>query len=672
MPEDANIEHDDRSRIKRSASVELVRAESEDEDKPKRIRVTAATETPVRVWGVDEVLSMAKNAVDLSRLRNDAPFLADHTNEIDSILGRIEKASIEDRKLMVDVVLADTQRARDYAALLDQGLATKVSIGYTVSKWDQTREGGDGEVPEFTAKRWQPMEVSAVAVPADDSAVVSRTRKVTHIGVGGNDMPDETRNETEAEVQTDAPAAPVETRAEQEVTVTNNAASVLAMGKAFENRGVEGSLELAHQAIDGNHDTDWLNARILKLMDERAEKAKAEGEKRVEDMKFLSDAENRKFSIVALFRHLWQPGNRGFRADAGMEIEACEEARKRNQNVEGYSGTGDLSLPMDYYYQPVARTKAERQYLEDKVRTRALSVGVGGSTANEANELVATVLDAGRFIDLLRNRSVLLGRVMELPGLVGNLDIPKQTGAATVSWVEEAPAAPTGLTDPSFDVVSLTPKKLFVGTAISHSALLQTTPAVEMLVRMDHARSKALKVDDAGLNGAKADAKVPTGILNADGINKANGGTDTNGLDATLQRIALPFQEVDADNALMDDSMVVVNTRLKWRLKVLEMAANTGIFVWRDNMVLDYPAVASNQIPSANRGNGGQASSFVVFSPMDVLFGSWGTDDVLYDPYTQRRQGQVVMSTFAHHDFALRYPESVGVLEHVKSTIPTA
>ena len=162
-------------------------------------------------------------------------------------------------------------------------------------------------------------------------------------------MPDEVKDANSAEVKQDPPAA---TRSADPApaTVEYNAAGVLALGEAYEKRGVEGSEAKAKEAIRHGHDEAWLRAEIEGLMDARVNKLAAEGDQRQKDMKVgLSEPENRKFSLSKLVRAMAFPENRTYQTEAGLELEACAEARKRNQSVVGYAGQGDMSLPQEFY-----------------------------------------------------------------------------------------------------------------------------------------------------------------------------------------------------------------------------------------------------------------------------------------------------------------------------------
>ena len=158
---------DDRTRITRASEiVPYTRAEGDADEPLREIEIIVATDAPVRVWGVDEILPMHNKACDLARFRGGkAPFLADHRNSIESILGRITKPRFSEGKLLATVELADTDSAKRFGELVKQGMANNISVGYDVEKWSRKEADDENGVPTYTAKRWQPVEASAVAVP---------------------------------------------------------------------------------------------------------------------------------------------------------------------------------------------------------------------------------------------------------------------------------------------------------------------------------------------------------------------------------------------------------------------------------------------------------------------------------------------------------------------------
>ena len=335
-----------RKRIVREATI---RAEGDGDDLPTRLTITVSTENPVRVWGVDEVLSHKRDAVDLSRFKAGAPFLADHDNSIRSILGRIEKPRIKDRELLADVVLADTEAARTYAALVRDDMSSKISVGFRVETWKKTREGDpdEGIVREETAIRWMPLEASAVAVPADFDAEIKEFRYADEPPKGADKRATEMAEETTtAEEETTAaetqpapqvraqPSAEVEAAvnsaiAARDVQVRQNNAALLALGEQYEARGCEGASKLAGQAIRDGKPMSWLRDEIDKLLDKRLEDLQAGGEARRRALDVgMEPKQARDFSLVRLIRHLAWPKHPTYEDEATLELEACGEARK--------------------------------------------------------------------------------------------------------------------------------------------------------------------------------------------------------------------------------------------------------------------------------------------------------------------------------------------------------
>jgi phage head maturation protease len=137
----------------------------------------AATETPVtrRDWGtgrlVREVLRIASDAVDMSRL-NGAPILDSHRRgSTAAVVGVIEGARIERGQLVIRGRLSARDDVADVARDIGDGILRNVSVGYRIDATERTA-GASGEPDTVTATRWTPLEVSLVAVPADPAAQI--------------------------------------------------------------------------------------------------------------------------------------------------------------------------------------------------------------------------------------------------------------------------------------------------------------------------------------------------------------------------------------------------------------------------------------------------------------------------------------------------------------------
>ena len=121
----------------------------------------------------DEVLSLEAGHVDLSRLNGGAPLLNTHgAHDLGQVLGVVERAWVETgeagaqgRARVRFSARADVEPIwRDVEA----GIIRNVSVGYSVRRFEITEQ--EGQVPIWRAVDWQPMELSAVPVGADEAA----------------------------------------------------------------------------------------------------------------------------------------------------------------------------------------------------------------------------------------------------------------------------------------------------------------------------------------------------------------------------------------------------------------------------------------------------------------------------------------------------------------------
>lgn len=291
---------------------------------------------------------------------------------------------------------------------------------------------------------------------------------------------------------------------------------------------------------------------------------------------------------------------------------------------------------------------------------------VGTSTAG--GHTVATELLAQSFIDLLRNSMVVRAAgATILSGLAGNIAIPRQTGGATAYWVAEN-GAPTE-SQPAFDQVTMSPKTVGAFTDISRRLLMQSSLDVEGFVRADLATVLALAIDLASLHGTGS-SNQPTGIAATSGIGSVAGGT--NGLAPAWSHLVSLETEVAIDNADINRLAYVTNAKVRGKLKQVEKASNTGLFLWADGAqpINGYPAYISNQVSSAlTKGSSSGVCSAIFFGNWaDLIIGLWGGLDILVDPYTGSTAGTVRVVALQDVDLAVRHPESFAAMLDVLTT----
>lgn len=296
-----------------------------------------------------------------------------------------------------------------------------------------------------------------------------------------------------------------------------------------------------------------------------------------------------------------------------------------------------------------------------------------GRTPEKRDMTAGTTTDGGFFrqtdvssdiVMPLRNKLVTAqaGAVM-LGGLVGQVDIPTNGGVSTV-WAATENATATEST-PVIGRRQLLAKRLAGFTDLSVQLIKQTSWDVENMVRNDYLNAIAVALDLAALNGTGASGQ-PTGILGTAGIGSVAGGT--NGLAPTLAHIAQLEEEVAIDNADLGALSYITNPKVRRKLKTTTVDTGSGVFVWdqRDlqNPLNGYNAFITNNMPSnLTKGSSSGICSAILFGNFnDLIIGMWGGMDVMANPYTKAKEGQVEIIANVYADVAVRRAESFAAM----------
>ena len=345
--------------------------------------------------------------------------------------------------------------------------------------------------------------------------------------------------------------------------------------------------------------------------------------------------ESEQFSIVRAI----QASASGDWSAAGREREVSQELALR----AGRQTTG-------FFVPEVGGWEGRRDYVK--------------GTATAGGNLVATELLADSFIDALRARLAVaeLGATM-LPGLVGDVAIPRRTASATSYWVTEG--ADITESTGAFDQVSMNPKVVGCFSKFSHLMKLQSTPEIENLIRQDFVAKIAETIDLAAINGSGSSGQ-PTGILQTTGIGSVAGGS--NGLAPTLDHLLDLKKAVAIDNADVSTCGYLTNSRVEAALSQLKDGNAAyhlnpyGSEVGRQQ-IASRRLVVSNNVPSdLTKGTGTGLSAVIYGNFSDLLIGMWGTLEVLTDPYTQFQSGTVQVRAMQALDIAVRHPESFAAM----------
>ena len=310
----------------------------------------------------------------------------------------------------------------------------------------------------------------------------------------------------------------------------------------------------------------------------------------------------------------------------GLEREVSDEIAKRN----GKQPTG--------FYFPN----------EIAFEARALDKAAGAGA-------IATDLQTGSFIDMLRSKTVLqtLGARF-LTGLVGDLAIPKQTGGATAYWLNEG-SSPTG-SAPTIGQVALTPRTVGAYVDLTRKFILQSSISAEQFVRQDLALVLAGAIDKAAINGSGVGAE-PLGLLQMSGVPTLPIGT--NGGALTFANAVALESIIAAANADADTMAYLTNPKVRGAAKVTAKAVGIPEMFWDEDSINGYRAVCSNLMPSTlTKGTGTALSAAIFGNWADLIVGFWSAVDITVDPYSLSTSGGVRIVALQDVDVAVRHPES--------------
>lgn len=565
-----------------------------------------------------EVLGHNPGEADLARLNSGAaPLLKDHMPTLDSAIGVVERAWVEDARGHAVVRFSESAAAADVLARVRAGDVTCVSVGYEVTH--AIRAGEWDGIPIVRVVGWCPREISFVAIPADPSVGYGRQAETAASVVIRTEPDPQSREDdpmTTPNNPAPVPASAIDPEAQRAAIAAATAGALTAeRARVREIDAIASQFSVApeavRQAVDGGLTVDGFRAQVMDgLASGNAESARLRGA-----AVGMSEREVKAYSILNVVRYLANPSD-ATRKAVGLEIEASHAMADKLGRA-----AGGIFLPTDV--------------LMDTGYLRAQSVG----SANLGGNLVAKDLLTGSFIDLLRNRMALSDAgVTIMQGLHGNVDIPKQTGAASMAWVAEG-GAPS-LSDPTWGLVSMTPKTASAATAITRRMLVQSSPDIEAFIRNDLLQVMALGLDAAALTAATA-ANTPTSLRAA----IVAGKTTFAGAYPTRDEMVDLETAVATANADLGALAYIYAATTSGALKKAKVDAGSGVFVESDGEVNGYRRVRSNQV----------ADKEVFFGNWsDLIIGMWSGIDLRVDTATLATSDGKVLRAFADVDVAVR------------------
>lgn len=583
----------------------------------RTVSLAFSSEVPYERYFGMEILDHSPNSIRLGRLNDGGPLLLNH--DTDEQVGVVESVEIgSDRVGRAVVRFGKGECADEIFQDVVDGIRRKVSVGYMVHK--MILEGKSGEVDSYRVTDWEPFEISIVSVPADNTVGVGRSAEIEKPTIEKKEIEMDPKTEDKTIEKVDVRAIESSARDAERKRV----ADMLELGKVHEKFGAQ---EMARQFIAEGKSVADLQSAIL----ERAGAYKPMPSSEIG----MTEKEVRSFSVVRLLHAAANPHDAAAQKAAGSEIEASNAARQ----LAGKEHKGNFTIPSD-------------------VLTRDLVVG----TPTAGGNLVQTDLLSGSFIDLLRNRLALtqVGATI-LSGLVGNVAIPKQTGAATAYWVGENAAATES--QQTVGQVTMSPKTVGAFTDYGRRLLLQSSTDVENFVRNDLALQLALAIDLAGIHGTGA-SNQPTGLLATAGIGSVAGGT--NGANVTWQNLVDLESAVAIANADVGNMGYLTNAKQRGRMKSILKTSPSTSFLWDggETPVNGYKCGISNQVSSTlTKGTSNGVCSAIVFGNFaDLMIGLWGGLDINVDTSTGSAAGTVRVVALQDVDVGVRNAVSFAAM----------
>lgn len=346
-----------------------------------------------------------------------------------------------------------------------------------------------------------------------------------------------------------------------------------------------------------------------------------------------------------------EPG-RPINGDAKLDVELRSKFSLARMVASTFDSAVDAGFEREVQPELARRAgkPAEGLYVPTEIFERRALTSTGGA------ELIATEQRPELYISALTAASVLrsLGATV-LTGLVGNITIPRETGAPVIGWVAENSAL--NASDADFDQVTMTPKHAGALSEWSRNMVLQSSPQVEQLLRNMLARDLALAIDRAGILGGGTNQ--PTGILAASGVQSQAYATSIYNTTADM------IDKADTANVMARRSFLAATPIRKIGHKALD---GQGLPMKLADMFHGEPVNFSNQVP-VNLGATTDEFGLIYGDFTELLMGIWSEIDILVNPYesTAYAKGNVSIRAMATVDIALRHPASFVKATGVKA-----
>ncbi|EOB6735907.1 phage major capsid protein [Escherichia coli] len=600
---------------------------------------------------LDEILVHTPEAVDLSRLNNNAPLLFNHN--FDNHIGVVCDARIDADNVGRALVKFSKHGtlANDIRNKVIEGTMEKISVGYDIKEYHIDYTKG-----QLIVTKWAPFEISFVTVPADDSVGLNRSLNTITVNLGAKR--DMTKEQIE-EIKEEQESAQVEETQERQVEENE------------ENENLEDGKDAEHpESVDDDSST----VREAEEVKEEREAAPVEEEK-TEEVAERSEEDEEEIRAIARELNIDDEELKRALAIKDMTPEAFRtkalnnitNAQRNNEQIKDskMEKTFDLNNVIRSLVDGAALGANEAEYsamaagaaMQRGRAARGGSVFVPAAALRAASEgntkaTLTAVTDekllTESYVEMLLPQSV-LGRlgVTVLSGLNAPIAVPKMTASSVdaFGFVDENGAAPESKAE--FANVKMAPKTFAGGNPISRQSL-KTVPNIATLITDHINKAVRIKLEQLILSD-KANERGPKGLVKQ----LVDGGR-------VEKKEAFSYKDFLKEIAKLTDAGVPAQA-IKFAMSGATAAElestlkDNGVsgYIIENGKLAGYDVVTSGVIP---------ADHIVLGDFSGIMIGEWGGLELDMDDTTYRAQSAIVPRIWVDLDFTVVQPEALKVL----------
>ncbi|EFI4252495.1 phage major capsid protein [Escherichia coli] len=617
---------------------------------------------------LDEILVHTPEAVDLSRLNNNAPLLFNHN--FDNHLGVVCNARIDADKVGRATVRFSKHGtlANDIRNKVIEGTMEKISVGYDIKEYHIDYAKGQLIVTKFV-----PFELSFVTVPADESVGLNRSLNTITVNLEAKrDMTKEQIEEIKEE-QESAPVkeAPVEENKESEVEETQERQ----VEENKEDENLEDGKDAEHpESVDDDSST----VREAEEVKEEREAAPDEEEK-IEEVAERSEEDELEIREIARELNINDEELERALAVKDMTPEAFRtkalnnlvNAQRNNEqqikdskmektfdlnNVIRSLVDGEALGANEAEFSAMAATATMQRGRAARggsvfVPAAAMRAAAAGNTKATLTAVTDEKLLTESYIEMLLPASC-LGRlgVTVLSGLNSPIAVPKMTASSVEAFgfVDENGAAPESHAE--FSNVKMAPKTFAGGNPISRQSL-KTVPNIATLITDHINKAVRIKLEQLILSD-KENARGPAGLVKQL-------------VDASrvTKKTAFSYKDLLKEIAALTDAGVPAQA-IKFAMSGATAAelestpksdrGDAQGFIMENGKIAGYEVVTSGVIP---------ADTIVLGDFSGIIVGEWGGLELDLDDSTYRAQSAIVPRVWLDLDYVVAQPEALKVLQ---------